>query len=194
MMECVCVVLWMCWGWSEVRGLMAAVCNFTAVLWSSCRLSALLLNFWKGNRVTIELFIATPDMSNICRFDAIKHEFGFLLHVLYIKQCCYLWTCVFVVIRDGVIVMDRYSGKEVDEFQPQKRTRLYGITTAHAQCPSGMGFFSKMFSPVTKHCYKCVFKKIYILMDRALIWTWKNPLFGFTFKHECVKWCHQFWL
>lgn len=44
--------------------------------------------------------------------------------------------------RGGVIVMDRYAGKEVDEFQPQKRTRLYGITTAHAQCPSGQNYCS----------------------------------------------------
>nr|XP_055025430.1 nidogen-1 [Misgurnus anguillicaudatus] len=44
--------------------------------------------------------------------------------------------------RDGVIVVDRFAGTELDEFQPQKRTRLYGITTAHAQCPSGQNYCS----------------------------------------------------
>ncbi|XP_056616657.1 nidogen-1 [Triplophysa dalaica] len=44
--------------------------------------------------------------------------------------------------RGGVVVIDRHTGKEVDEFQPQKQTRLYGITTAHAQCPSGQNYCS----------------------------------------------------
>lgn len=39
--------------------------------------------------------------------------------------------------RDGVVAVDRHAGKETDEFQPQKRTKLYGIATAYAQCPSG---------------------------------------------------------
>lgn len=39
--------------------------------------------------------------------------------------------------RDAVVAVDRYAGKESDEFQPQKRTKLYGIATAYAQCPSG---------------------------------------------------------
>ncbi|XP_067092581.1 nidogen-1 [Osmerus mordax] len=42
--------------------------------------------------------------------------------------------------RDGVIAVDRNTGRETDEFQPQKRTRLYGITTAYAQCPSGQNY------------------------------------------------------
>uniref|UniRef100_A0A673GL17 Nidogen-1-like n=1 Tax=Sinocyclocheilus rhinocerous TaxID=307959 RepID=A0A673GL17_9TELE len=37
-------------------------------------------------------------------------------------------------MRGAVVVADRYARREVDEFQPQKRTRLYGITTAHAHC------------------------------------------------------------
>lgn len=44
--------------------------------------------------------------------------------------------------RDGVIAVDRHTGREIDEFQPQKRTRLYGVTTAYAQCPSGQNYCS----------------------------------------------------
>lgn len=36
-----------------------------------------------------------------------------------------------------MVAVDRHSGKETDEFQPQKRTKLYGVATAYAQCPSG---------------------------------------------------------
>ncbi|XP_041803273.1 nidogen-1 [Chelmon rostratus] len=42
--------------------------------------------------------------------------------------------------RDAVVVVDRYAGKESDQFQPQKRTKLYGIATAYAQCPSGQNY------------------------------------------------------
>ncbi|XP_029962713.1 nidogen-1 [Salarias fasciatus] len=42
--------------------------------------------------------------------------------------------------RDAVVAVDRYSGKESDEFQPQKRTKLYGIATAYAVCPSGQNY------------------------------------------------------
>ncbi|XP_077351724.1 nidogen-1 [Festucalex cinctus] len=42
--------------------------------------------------------------------------------------------------RDAVIAVDRYTGRESDEFQPQKRSKLYGITTAYAQCPSGQNY------------------------------------------------------
>ncbi|KAL6101612.1 nid1 [Pungitius sinensis] len=42
--------------------------------------------------------------------------------------------------RDAVIAVDRHSGKESDEFQPQKRTKTYGIATAYAQCPSGQNY------------------------------------------------------
>uniref|UniRef100_A0A8C2J845 Nidogen 1a n=1 Tax=Cyprinus carpio TaxID=7962 RepID=A0A8C2J845_CYPCA len=44
--------------------------------------------------------------------------------------------------RGAVVVVDRYARREVDQFQPQKRTRLYGITTAHAHCPSGQNYCS----------------------------------------------------
>lgn len=44
---------------------------------------------------------------------------------------------VCVYNRDAVVAVDRYTGKESDDFQPQKRTKLYGIATAYAQCPSG---------------------------------------------------------
>uniref|UniRef100_A0AAR2J865 Nidogen 1a n=1 Tax=Pygocentrus nattereri TaxID=42514 RepID=A0AAR2J865_PYGNA len=39
--------------------------------------------------------------------------------------------------RDAVIVVDHHSGRETDEFLPQVRTRLYGITLAYRQCPTG---------------------------------------------------------
>lgn len=35
------------------------------------------------------------------------------------------------------MAVDRHTGKETDQFQPQKRTKLYGVTVAYAQCPSG---------------------------------------------------------
>ncbi|KAM9364369.1 nidogen-1 [Pholidichthys leucotaenia] len=42
--------------------------------------------------------------------------------------------------RDAVVAVDRYAGKETDEFQPQKRTKLYGIATAYAQCSAGQNY------------------------------------------------------
>ncbi|XP_041108807.1 nidogen-1 [Polyodon spathula] len=42
--------------------------------------------------------------------------------------------------RDAIIAADRTVGRENDEFQPQKRSRLYGITTAYAQCPQGQNY------------------------------------------------------
>lgn len=39
--------------------------------------------------------------------------------------------------RDAVVAVDRNGGQEADQFHPQKQTKLYGITTAYAQCPSG---------------------------------------------------------
>ncbi|XP_068597303.1 nidogen-1 [Brachionichthys hirsutus] len=42
--------------------------------------------------------------------------------------------------RDAVVSVDRDAGKESNEFQPQKRTKLYGIATAYAQCPSGQNY------------------------------------------------------
>ncbi|XP_046713010.1 nidogen-1-like [Silurus meridionalis] len=37
--------------------------------------------------------------------------------------------------RQAVVSVDQVTGKEVDEFLPQKRSRLYGITTSYTQCP-----------------------------------------------------------
>ncbi|MGH0139077.1 UNVERIFIED_CONTAM: hypothetical protein FKN15_068558, partial [Acipenser sinensis] len=42
--------------------------------------------------------------------------------------------------RDAIIAADRTAGRESDEFQPQKRSRLYGITTAYSQCPQGQNY------------------------------------------------------
>ncbi|XP_065257208.1 nidogen-1 [Emys orbicularis] len=42
--------------------------------------------------------------------------------------------------RDAVIAVDRTISKENDNFQPHKRARLYGITTAFAQCPQGHNY------------------------------------------------------
>uniref|UniRef100_UPI00398F077B nidogen-1 n=1 Tax=Pristiophorus japonicus TaxID=55135 RepID=UPI00398F077B len=39
--------------------------------------------------------------------------------------------------RESVIAVDRILGRESDEQQPSKRSRLYGITTAYSQCPTG---------------------------------------------------------
>ncbi|GAA6100747.1 nidogen-1 isoform X1 [Tachysurus ichikawai] len=37
--------------------------------------------------------------------------------------------------RQAVVSVDHVAGKELDEFLPQKRSRLYGITTSYPQCP-----------------------------------------------------------
>ncbi|XP_043535972.1 nidogen-1 [Chiloscyllium plagiosum] len=39
--------------------------------------------------------------------------------------------------RESVIAVDRIFGRETDEQQPSKQSRLYGITTAYSQCPPG---------------------------------------------------------
>ncbi|KAJ8392450.1 hypothetical protein AAFF_G00075750 [Aldrovandia affinis] len=44
--------------------------------------------------------------------------------------------------RDAVVAVDRSTGKETDEFLPQRRSRIYGITTANAQCPTGQNYCS----------------------------------------------------
>ncbi|XP_005795282.1 nidogen-1 [Xiphophorus maculatus] len=44
--------------------------------------------------------------------------------------------------RDAVVEVDQYAGKESDEFQPQKRTNIYGIATAYAQCLPGQNYCS----------------------------------------------------
>ncbi|XP_032364846.1 nidogen-1, partial [Etheostoma spectabile] len=37
--------------------------------------------------------------------------------------------------REAVVSVDRHSEKETEEFLPQKRSRLYGITTTPSRCP-----------------------------------------------------------
>uniref|UniRef100_A0A8C7Z3W8 Nidogen 1a n=1 Tax=Oryzias sinensis TaxID=183150 RepID=A0A8C7Z3W8_9TELE len=44
--------------------------------------------------------------------------------------------------RNAVVAMDRHSGRESDEFQPAKQTKLYGITSAYSQCPPGRNYCS----------------------------------------------------
>uniref|UniRef100_A0A8C6THD9 Nidogen 1a n=1 Tax=Neogobius melanostomus TaxID=47308 RepID=A0A8C6THD9_9GOBI len=41
---------------------------------------------------------------------------------------------------DAVVAVDRYAGTESDEFQPQKRTKLYGLAAAYSQCPQGQNY------------------------------------------------------
>uniref|UniRef100_A0A673CIU0 Nidogen 1a n=1 Tax=Sphaeramia orbicularis TaxID=375764 RepID=A0A673CIU0_9TELE len=54
--------------------------------------------------------------------------------------------------RDAVVAVDRYAGRESDEFQPQKRTKLYGITAALSQCPSGQNYCSVNNGGCTRLC------------------------------------------
>lgn len=42
--------------------------------------------------------------------------------------------------RDAVVAVDRHAGKESDMYQPQKKTKIYGIATAYAQCPAGQNY------------------------------------------------------
>uniref|UniRef100_A0A8B9IP37 Nidogen 1 n=1 Tax=Anser cygnoides TaxID=8845 RepID=A0A8B9IP37_ANSCY len=44
--------------------------------------------------------------------------------------------------RDAVVAVDHMVSIENDNFQPHKRSRLYGITTAFAQCPGGHNYCS----------------------------------------------------
>ncbi|CAJ1052781.1 LOW QUALITY PROTEIN: nidogen-1-like [Xyrichtys novacula] len=44
--------------------------------------------------------------------------------------------------REAVISVDRHAEKETDEFLPQKRSRLYGITTTSTQCPQAYNYCS----------------------------------------------------
>nr|XP_020475953.1 nidogen-1-like [Monopterus albus] len=39
--------------------------------------------------------------------------------------------------REAVVAVDRHSERETEEFLPQKRSRLYGITTTSTHCPQG---------------------------------------------------------
>ncbi|KAK5865494.1 hypothetical protein PBY51_019760 [Eleginops maclovinus] len=42
--------------------------------------------------------------------------------------------------REAVVSVDRYAEKETEEFLPQKRSRLYGITTTPTQCPQAYNY------------------------------------------------------
>nr|XP_046232520.1 nidogen-1-like [Scatophagus argus] len=44
--------------------------------------------------------------------------------------------------REAVVAVDRQTEKETEEFLPQKRSRLYGITTTPAQCPQAYNYCS----------------------------------------------------
>ncbi|KAF3688158.1 Nidogen-1 [Channa argus] len=44
--------------------------------------------------------------------------------------------------REAVVAVDRRSEKETEEFQPQKRSRVYGITATPTQCPQAYNFCS----------------------------------------------------
>lgn len=66
--------------------------------------------------------------------EGIQYPFGMAFHG---KNVYYTdWR------RDAVVAVDRFAGRETEEFQPQKRTRLYGIVTAYAQCPTGQNYCS----------------------------------------------------
>ncbi|XP_056136389.1 nidogen-1-like [Lampris incognitus] len=44
--------------------------------------------------------------------------------------------------REAVVAVDRLTGRETDEFLPQRRSRLYGITTTSTQCLRGYNYCS----------------------------------------------------
>ncbi|KAI3352670.1 hypothetical protein L3Q82_020124 [Scortum barcoo] len=44
--------------------------------------------------------------------------------------------------REAVVAVDRQSEKETEEFLPQKRSRLYGITATSTQCPQAYNYCS----------------------------------------------------
>ncbi|KAK2817579.1 hypothetical protein Q5P01_025770 [Channa striata] len=44
--------------------------------------------------------------------------------------------------REAVVAVDRRSEKETEEFLPQKRSRVYGITATATQCPQAYNFCS----------------------------------------------------
>uniref|UniRef100_A0A3P8U120 Uncharacterized protein n=1 Tax=Amphiprion percula TaxID=161767 RepID=A0A3P8U120_AMPPE len=43
--------------------------------------------------------------------------------------------------REAVVAVDRQSERETEEFLPQKRSRVYGITTTPTQCPQGTALY-----------------------------------------------------
>uniref|UniRef100_A0A8C1RKB0 Nidogen 1a n=1 Tax=Cyprinus carpio TaxID=7962 RepID=A0A8C1RKB0_CYPCA len=93
-----------------------------------------------------------PQTSLLCWADAGTSQLFECLGGKTTDSGVFLTVCVFVLIRGAVIVVDRHARREVDEFQPQKRTRLYGITTAHAHCPSGQNYCSSNNGGCTHFC------------------------------------------
>ncbi|CAL8258177.1 unnamed protein product [Lota lota] len=64
--------------------------------------------------------------------EGIKYPFGM---TAYGKKLYYTdWE------RQAVVAVDTTVGQETSEFLPLKRTKLYGITTAYAQCPAGQNY------------------------------------------------------
>lgn len=56
---------------------------------------------------------------------------------LWCKSIYGAFVCLCVCDRTAVITVDRHTGRILEEYSPQKKSRLYGITAAYAQCPSG---------------------------------------------------------
>ena len=50
-----------------------------------------------------------------------------------------------VRFREAVVAVDTPSERETQEFLPQRRSRLYGITTTPTQCPQGKLLSSGLF-------------------------------------------------
>lgn len=63
------------------------------------------------------------------------------LHCVVPVKCLHDLLFVGLFYREAVVAVDRLSEKEMEEFLPQKRSRLYGITTTPSQCPQGMTGF-----------------------------------------------------
>lgn len=76
----------------------------------------------------------------LCAHQQVLVYLGLIFSLSSFLHCLvfYLYH-YFVCHRDAVVAVDRTISKENDNFQPYKRTRLYGITTALAQCPAGNG-------------------------------------------------------
>ncbi|MFT7807036.1 nidogen-1 [Arapaima gigas] len=84
---------------------------------------------------TLKVECMTPSLGNRRKvLDGVQYPFGI---TSYGRNLYYTdWK------RDAVIAANSYAGKETDEFHPQKQSRLYGITTAYAQCPAGQNYCS----------------------------------------------------
>ncbi|MEQ2296695.1 hypothetical protein AMECASPLE_027199 [Ameca splendens] len=66
--------------------------------------------------------------------EGLRYPFGI---TIYGKNIYYTdWQ------RNSIVEVDQNAEKESDEFQPQKRANIYGITTAYAQCLPGQNYCS----------------------------------------------------